>query len=137
MNNNDLIFDLEKALTLETQIANRNLSVPNRYRVAILENEICKKTQSVVFVFKITNKNSFLKYCCPLTKEEFLLLSQQKYAPTLRSSKYLKVGMATFMENHYAYADIQFPLDGHAIDFMGAFDYIQRELEQFLALLDV
>lgn len=133
--NNEMLLELERALTLKAQIENRNVSQANRFRLSILENELLNKTQSVVFLFKITAKTAYLQYCCPLTPEQYTRLQASGYVPLLRTGKYLKVGHDSFMDVCYAYASIQFPLDTHAIGFMEAMEYVQKELEKFLEVL--
>lgn len=132
--NNEMIFELERALTLKAQIENRNVSQANRFRLSILENELMSKTQSVVFLFKITSKTAYLQYCYPLTTEQYTRLHAAKYSQS-QSGKYLKVGLDSFMEVDYAYASIQFPLDTHAIGFYEAMEYIHMELDKYLDVL--
>ena len=133
--NNEMILDLERALTLKAQIENRNVSQANRFRLSVLENELLHKTQSVVFVFKITSKTAYLQYCCPLTPEQYARLRAAEDSPLRYSGKYLKVGLDNFMAVHYAYASIQFPLDTHAIGFYEAMEYITEALEKYLDVL--
>lgn len=135
--NNHLISELETALMQKMVILNHHISEPNRYNISIRENELLGKKQSVVFLFKITSKYSYLEYCCPLTKEQHDTLSTSGYVPILRSEKYLKVGCEQFQDAYYAYANIRFPLErGGAMDFMTAFEYLHRELERFLMVLE-
>lgn len=134
--NNDMIFELERALDLKLRIENRNVAQPNRCRLQVLENELLNHTQSVVFLFKITSRYVYLHYCCPLTDEQYRLLRTSDYVPVLRTGKYLKVSHDCFMEVPYAYASIQFPLDTHVIGFMEAQAYLHREMERYLGVLE-
>lgn len=137
VNNNYLIPALELALTEKMSMLNRRVSEANRFNISIRENELLDKKQSVVFLFKITSKYSYIEFCCPLTEEQYHMLRQSGYVPVLRSDKYLKVGVDLYRFSYYAYASIRFPLEsGGAVDFMTAFDYLHRELERYLQVLE-
>lgn len=136
MNNNEMIPALETVLTQKMHALNRYVSEPNRFNVSIRQDELFEKQQSVIFLFKITAKYCYLEFCCPLTAEQRNRLDAVEYTPVLRSGKYLKIGTDVFMDNHYAYANIRFPLDSGALDFIAALEYLHNELESFLRMLE-
>ncbi|WRS28462.1 hypothetical protein U6B65_04840 [Oscillospiraceae bacterium MB08-C2-2] len=136
-NNNTMIEKLEAALAQKLRALNHYVSEANRFNVSIRQNELFEKKQSVVFIFKITSKYGFLEFCCPLTGEQRKRLDEAGYVPHLRCDKYLKVGTEECMDRPYAYANIQFPLGSSALDFMTALEYLHKELELFLAALDL
>ena len=135
MNNNEMVPALEMALIQKMHALNRYVAEPNKFNVSIRQNELLDKKQSVIFIFKITSKFSYLEFCCPLTFEQRNRLEAAEYTPVLRSSKYLNVGTDSFMDSHYAYANIRFPLESGALDFISALEYLHKELEGFLRVL--
>lgn len=130
-----MIPELETTLTKKMHVLNRYVSEPNRFNVSIRQNELFEKQQSVIFLFKITAKYCYLEFCCPLTLEQRNILDTAGYVPALRSDKYLKLGTDAYLDNHFAYASIRFPLDSGALDFITALEYLHNELERFVAHL--
>lgn len=136
MNNNHLIPDLYRDLSFEASILNRSVAYANRYNVSIREKELFDRTQSVVFIFKITSKYSYLQFCCPLTPEQYAALESAEYVPLLRSGKYLTVGIRMFGESRFTEVSVRFPLDSGAIDFIMAMEYLHKEMEKYLVFME-
>ena len=132
IDNEAMVSELEKVLTLEAEAKNRTLYKPNRFHVSTQFKELFGKKVSVVFIYKITGKYALLSFCYPLTAEQCVALNRARYVPLLRSDKHMKVGTDLCMGMNYAYAQIRFSLENGAIDFIDAMRYLRNEMENYL-----
>lgn len=134
-NKNHMITELYNALIRRMGYRNRMMSEANRYNLSIRQDELFDRSQTVVFIYKLTDKYCYLQFCCPVTVDEYRKLAGSDCAAMQRSSKYIKTGVDEYEGRYHAYSSIRFPLDG-AIDFISALEYLRKELEKYLLAIE-
>jgi len=106
----------------------------SRYFIAILENHIFERTESVVFTIEVTESYYALRFSRVLSTKKYDRIIASDYEPLIRSRIRLSIGLGRDESIHYAWAEIKLSPYSSVIDLFDAMFVLKRELELFLAI---
>jgi len=104
----------------------------SRYFIAILENHIFERTESVVFTIEVTESFYVLRFSRILPTRKYDQIMASNYAPLMCSRIRLSVGLGRDESIHYAWAEIRLSPYSSIIDLFDAIFALGKELEKYL-----